>query len=407
MGTYLSTPVLDKHSEDGCEIQTDNNNETPAVRWAVVDMQGWRKSMEDAHVARTDVTLPSCYLRKKKTDGGHGSGDGETFESKESTTGDNDVTSEEAATHAKVFAVFDGHGGAEVARFCQINLVPVLTSQVHWKEFEEGENEGEGEPVANGQAAGDEDEEDEKDNNNDNMASYIGQALISSFHALDRLIDDPNSRSEIDKWRIERPPPYMQGGENYVYDNNLHDRNMGLSSKAEEEKALETEEAEGNPTVESESEEELDMDEVQHRRHTVMDPSEIADDGAKLHLIDNGESEDSDEEESGTEVVTAAKEDTVEGEGEEKKNGEVGTIENKAATLNGNCHATANLLDAANDEDEDGDVFEDSISEEDQIVAAPDEADSGDLDNKAADGVVHDDSDTDEKEEPSKTRPPL
>ena len=36
MGTYLSTPVLDKHSEDGSDI---NDSNTPDVRWAVVDMQ--------------------------------------------------------------------------------------------------------------------------------------------------------------------------------------------------------------------------------------------------------------------------------------------------------------------------------------------------------------------------------
>jgi len=36
MGTYLSTPVLDKHSEDGSDI---NDTNTPDVRWAVVDMQ--------------------------------------------------------------------------------------------------------------------------------------------------------------------------------------------------------------------------------------------------------------------------------------------------------------------------------------------------------------------------------
>ena len=36
MGTYLSTPVLDRHSEDGSDI---NDTNTPDVRWAVVDMQ--------------------------------------------------------------------------------------------------------------------------------------------------------------------------------------------------------------------------------------------------------------------------------------------------------------------------------------------------------------------------------
>ena len=53
-------------------------SQTP-VAWGVVDMQGWRKSMEDAHVAATTKDF-------------------------------------------KVFGVFDGHGGPEVARICQLYL---------------------------------------------------------------------------------------------------------------------------------------------------------------------------------------------------------------------------------------------------------------------------------------------
>ena len=47
MGTYLSTPVTDKCEESG------ESTECPGVpcAWGVVDMQGWRKSMEDAHIA--------------------------------------------------------------------------------------------------------------------------------------------------------------------------------------------------------------------------------------------------------------------------------------------------------------------------------------------------------------------
>ena len=45
MGTYLSTPASEKYKEWG------ENKDCPVqpIQWAVVDMQGWRKSMEDAH----------------------------------------------------------------------------------------------------------------------------------------------------------------------------------------------------------------------------------------------------------------------------------------------------------------------------------------------------------------------
>jgi len=123
MGTYLSTPVLDKCCEDGEKLE---GTDTPVV-WGVVDMQGWRKSMEDAHIAQTNVTPPDDTRSKNPT---------------------------------KVFAIFDGHGGAEVARFCQLYLVDVLTNQSQWK----------GDKVD------------------------VGSALVNSFHNMDRMIDDPDRR---------------------------------------------------------------------------------------------------------------------------------------------------------------------------------------------------------------------
>eukprot|EP00803_Ostreobium_quekettii_P009888 evm.model.scf_1014.5 EVM.evm.TU.scf_1014.5 scf_1014:36945-39348(+) len=72
MGAYLSQPITEKEVFYGAGSD---------VGYAGASMQGWRRHMEDAHVAATDL------------------GDG--------------------ATTVSVFGVFDGHGGSEVSRFCQ------------------------------------------------------------------------------------------------------------------------------------------------------------------------------------------------------------------------------------------------------------------------------------------------
>jgi protein phosphatase 1G len=124
MGTYLSTPVTEKGQEEG-----QSHGDVWIVSWGVVDMQGWRKSMEDSHVARTDVKLNG------------------------------------AAAH--VFGVFDGHGGPEVARFTALYLVSVLQQQ--------SGHDG------------------------------VGPALVQTFHALDRMINDPHSRDELIRLRAIAP----------------------------------------------------------------------------------------------------------------------------------------------------------------------------------------------------------
>jgi len=142
MGTYLSSPIVEKGTEEGACLE---DPVTP-LSWGVVDMQGWRKSMEDAHVASTDVAIPH-HLNFDDGGGAH-----------------------DPRTKAKVFGVFDGHGGAEVARFCQLYLVDVLTKQEAWKE------------------------ETPEEDNGDPVATPVGQALIHAFHALDRMIDDRSRR---------------------------------------------------------------------------------------------------------------------------------------------------------------------------------------------------------------------
>jgi serine/threonine protein phosphatase PrpC len=76
--------------------------------------------------------------------------------------------------------VFDGHGGPEVARFCQLYLVSALTQQPTWQDASSTQTNAT--------------TEDDDNETKDPAASDIGQALISAFHALDRMIDHPKRR---------------------------------------------------------------------------------------------------------------------------------------------------------------------------------------------------------------------
>lgn len=137
MGTYLSTPVTEKETESGA-----GQNKSAEVSYGVVDMQGWRKSMEDAYIIQTNVPAPM-----KSND-----------------------------SHAMVFGIFDGHGGPEVARFCQLYFVDILINQECW-------------------------------NSGNKNKSDTGQALIGCFHGLDALLSDPRHRDEVYHLRVEKPDP--------------------------------------------------------------------------------------------------------------------------------------------------------------------------------------------------------
>ena len=188
MGTYLSTPVTEKGKEEGESLHCPM---TP-VAWGVVDMQGWRKSMEDAHVARTDVYIPKHLLQqmmqkqqqeqqtqkeKQEAEGDAGGGGG----------GDTAVSSAlPQNVDAKVFGVFDGHGGPEVARFCQLYLVSVLQHQPTWSERHAPRY-----PLPRSATDCITVNEMSHDYRQD---SDIGRALRMCFHSLDRLIDHPSRR---------------------------------------------------------------------------------------------------------------------------------------------------------------------------------------------------------------------
>jgi serine/threonine protein phosphatase PrpC len=140
MGTYLSTPVTEKHQEEGHSLGD-------TLTWGVVDMQGWRKTMEDAHIAQTNVDLKIGSNADEGSDGA-------------------------PAPTSHVFGVFDGHGGPEVARFTALYLVSVLQQQLQNQQSSEG---------------------------------ALGAALIETFHALDRMIDDPSRRDELVRLKAMSP----------------------------------------------------------------------------------------------------------------------------------------------------------------------------------------------------------
>lgn len=90
MGPYLPTPIKEKKKDD---------QEATKIRYGSCSMQGWRKTMEDAH-----ITIPNLF---------NGSG---------------------------LFGVLDGHGGSEVAQYVRDNLPNIIKSSQfiknkQWKEL--------------------------------------------------------------------------------------------------------------------------------------------------------------------------------------------------------------------------------------------------------------------------------
>eukprot|EP00439_Symbiodinium_sp_Y106_P067654 s3114_g11.t1 len=85
MGGVLDKPITRKSSESGVDCGPLR------LTWAASAMQGWRVSMEDAH-----ITLPVVLPRR--------------------------ASSAAPWTQTAVFGVLDGHGGAQVARFSSSRL---------------------------------------------------------------------------------------------------------------------------------------------------------------------------------------------------------------------------------------------------------------------------------------------
>lgn len=86
MGVYLSSPVTEKISSD---------KTCPKFTYGVSSMQGWRMSQEDAHNCISDFDVE---------------------------------------TNTSLFAVYDGHGGAEVAQYSAAHLPDFIKNLPEYKE---------------------------------------------------------------------------------------------------------------------------------------------------------------------------------------------------------------------------------------------------------------------------------
>lgn len=84
MGEFLSVPIRDKATEEG---------ENSQLKYASCGMQGWRKRMEDSHIADLSIGGTNCHA----------------------------------------FGVFDGHGGKEVAQWVKKKFSDELSKNKNFK----------------------------------------------------------------------------------------------------------------------------------------------------------------------------------------------------------------------------------------------------------------------------------
>eukprot|EP00511_Aplanochytrium_stocchinoi_P006545 CAMPEP_0204829486 /NCGR_PEP_ID=MMETSP1346-20131115/7682_1 /ASSEMBLY_ACC=CAM_ASM_000771 /TAXON_ID=215587 /ORGANISM="Aplanochytrium stocchinoi, Strain GSBS06" /LENGTH=432 /DNA_ID=CAMNT_0051959321 /DNA_START=244 /DNA_END=1542 /DNA_ORIENTATION=+ len=132
MGTYLSQPNTTKRSRDGVftlPTHEVKDNEIADPEYGVSDMQGWRQSMEDAYIAAPNIE------------------------------------SGNAPPGTSLFAIFDGHGGKEVSKFCANHFLEEL---LLLREFTDGN---------------------------------YSQSLIECFHRMDDMLRDKKYAKELQLFR--------------------------------------------------------------------------------------------------------------------------------------------------------------------------------------------------------------
>lgn len=139
MGAHLSQPVVEKETGHGsCN----------GLHFGFASMQGWRTGMEDAHLAVGDLGGPCAGM--------------------------------------SLFAVFDGHGGPEVARFCE-QKVPDLFKKYAAACQSKSSSSSSAAPSAPLV----------------DSPEVWGRALVRTFHGLDDMLREPGHGMELLEMRRE------------------------------------------------------------------------------------------------------------------------------------------------------------------------------------------------------------
>jgi len=95
MSCYLDAPILEQERSSGSSLaKTDVEQNLLGVSYGACAVQGWRRAQEDAHITAVNFDVSAGL---------------------------------------SLFAVFDGHGGAEVAQYCAARFGDVLKSEAAYK----------------------------------------------------------------------------------------------------------------------------------------------------------------------------------------------------------------------------------------------------------------------------------
>eukprot|EP00747_Dinoflagellata_sp_TGD_P162769 gnl/TRDRNA2_/TRDRNA2_180746_c0_seq1.p1 gnl/TRDRNA2_/TRDRNA2_180746_c0~~gnl/TRDRNA2_/TRDRNA2_180746_c0_seq1.p1 ORF type:complete len:442 (-),score=65.17 gnl/TRDRNA2_/TRDRNA2_180746_c0_seq1:212-1537(-) len=144
MGSHLSEPIRDKESSSGFDER---------LSWGCSAMQGWRQSMEDAHIAISDL------------------GDG----------GD-------CGSGVSLFGVFDGHGGREVACFCK-EYVPGLV-QRHLEQIQRASVQSSSAATGAG-------------GSQISREKLFGVAMTRAYHGIDDMLFAPEHQEDLVKFKSQ------------------------------------------------------------------------------------------------------------------------------------------------------------------------------------------------------------